>query len=126
MCVIPIGALIAVLSMPATVPEHYENTIFISHGTLGHSTGNPYLRANNGGTYRLFCPQISLDRHRRHCFVDNIWEMQGLSVIVTHEKPIEWGVPKVVACDITDTKGKSLLREELRITCRQAGVSAED
>lgn len=123
MSVIPIGALIAVLWIPSTEPMSSDNEIFISKGTLRHSTGNSYLSKDDGRAFRLYCPQLPLDRHRRDCFVDNIWEMQGISVVVTHDKPIEWGIPKVVVCDVRDAAGKSLLREELKISCQNSASS---
>lgn len=110
-------AFVGIFFLPTNPAEAPKGGIVVSRGVLGLST-NPYLKRQEGGTYRLLCPVASYpDRHRRSCFDDRIWKMKGEVVTVSHGQPVRGGITKVVICDITDAGGKSLVRSVSKANC---------
>ena len=110
--------MIGIFSFPRILSQAPKDDILVSQGTLGLST-NPYLKVKEGGTYRLLCPLRAVrDRNRRYCFDERIWKMKNARVVVGHGRPIRGGVNKVVVCDVTDERGKTLLRPGWATKCK--------
>jgi hypothetical protein len=115
----PVWGSVLSLLMAKSGPSGPPGTeTFVSKGLFGNGIGEPYLKKQDGHSYRLLCPSIPGDRHRRACFVGTWPAHAGTDVVVIHRKPVKRIVDAVEVCNVMDAAGNSLLTPQWAGHCK--------